>query len=81
MMARVALGHTGRALRASNAIAIAFMLINVTAFFRVVLPIAFPNWYQTLIYGSTLAWFAAFLLFIFVYGPIMVSQRIDGQGG
>jgi uncharacterized protein involved in response to NO len=81
MMARVALGHTGRALRASNAIAFAFMLINVAAFFRVVLPIAFPNWYQTLIYGSTLAWFVAFLLFIFVYGPIMVSQRIDGQSG
>ena len=81
MMARVALGHTGRALRASNAIAFAFMLINVAAFFRVVLPIAFPNWYQTLIYGSTLAWFAAFSLFIFVYGPVLVSQRIDGQDG
>jgi uncharacterized protein involved in response to NO len=79
MMARVALGHTGRALRAS--IAIGFMLINVAAFFRVVLPIALPNWYQTLIYGSMLAWLAAFSLFIFVCGPILVSQRIDGQDG
>jgi uncharacterized protein involved in response to NO len=81
MMARVALGHSGRALRASNAIAVAFVLINVAAFFRVVLPIAMPGWYQILIFGSTLAWLAAFSLFIFVYGPILSSKRIDGQEG
>jgi uncharacterized protein involved in response to NO len=81
MMARVALGHTGRALRASNAIAVAFVLINLAAFFRVVLPIAMPDWYQTLVYGSTLAWLAAFSLFILVYGPILTGQRIDGQEG
>lgn len=81
MMARVALGHTGRALRASNTIAIAFVLINVAAFFRILLPIALPNWYETLIYGSTLAWLAAFSLFIFVYGPILTSARIDGKEG
>jgi len=81
MMARVALGHSGRALRASNAIAVAFVLINIAAFFRVLLPIAMPGWYQLLIYGSTLAWLAAFSLFIFVYGPILSSKRIDGQEG
>lgn len=81
MMARVALGHTGRALRASNAIAIGFVLINVAAFFRVLLPIAWPNGYEIFIYGSTLAWLAAFSLFIFVYGPILTSPRIDGKEG
>lgn len=81
MMSRVALGHTGRALRASNAIALAFVLINVAAFFRIVLPIALPNWYGTFIYGSTLAWLAAFALFIFVYGPILTSARVDGKDG
>jgi uncharacterized protein involved in response to NO len=81
MMARVALGHTGRVLRASNNIAIAFVLINVAVFFRVVLPIALPNWYQTLVYCSMLAWIAAFLLFLLVYGPILANQRIDGKDG
>lgn len=81
MMARVALGHTGRALRASNAIAIGFVLINAAAFFRVLLPIAWPNGYEIFIYGSTLAWLAAFSLFIFVYGPILTSPRIDGKEG
>ena len=81
MMARVSLGHTGRALRASNAIAIAFVLINVAALFRVLLPIALPNGYNILIYGSTLCWLAAFALFMFVYAPILTGPRIDGQDG
>jgi uncharacterized protein involved in response to NO len=81
MMARVSLGHTGRALKATNAIAIAFILINVAALFRVLLPIAMPTWYETLIYISTLSWLAAFSLFIFVYSPILTSARIDGQDG
>lgn len=81
MMARVSLGHTGRALRASNAVAIAFILINLAAVFRVLLPITLPDWYNTLIYASTLSWLAAFALFIFVYGPILARARIDGQEG
>lgn len=81
MMARVSLGHTGRALKVSNAIAIAFVLINLTAVFRVLLPIALPDWYGMLVYGSTLCWLAAFALFVFVYTPILASIRIDGQEG
>jgi len=81
MMARVSLGHTGRALKASNAIAIAFLLINAAALFRVLLPIAMPNWYENLIYVSTLFWLAAFSLFVFVYTPILTRARIDGQEG
>lgn len=81
MMARVSLGHTGRALKASNAIAIAFVLINVAALFRVLLPIALPGWYENLLYVSTLSWLAAFSLFVFVYAPILTSARVDGQEG
>jgi uncharacterized protein involved in response to NO len=81
MMARVSLGHTGRALKASNAIAVAFVLINIAALFRVLLPIAMPHWYENLIYISTLSWLAAFSLFVFVYTPILSNPRIDGQEG
>jgi uncharacterized protein involved in response to NO len=81
MMARVSLGHTGRVLKASNAIAIAFILINIAALFRILLPIAMPDWYENLIYVSTLFWLAAFSLFVFVYAPILTSVRIDGQDG
>lgn len=81
MMARVALGHTGRALKVSNAIALAFALINLAAVIRVLLPMALPAWYPALVYGSTLCWLVAFALFVFVYQPILSSARIDGQEG
>jgi len=81
MMARVSLGHTGRALKASNTIAIAFLLLNLAVLFRVILPIAVLGWYNAFLYISTLCWLAAFSLFIFVYSPILSSARIDGKEG
>ena len=81
MMARVSLGHTGRTLKASNAIAIAFVLINITALIRVLVPLILPKWYDTLIYASTLTWLAAFALFMFVYAPILTRPRMDGNEG
>jgi len=56
-------------------------LINLAALLRVLMPIALPNWYNILIYVSTLSWLAAFSLFMFVYAPILTSPRIDGQEG
>ncbi len=81
MMARVALGHTGRALRVSNVIALAFALLNIAVIFRVILPLPLPTWYNTFIYISTFCWLAAFSLFIFIYMPILASARIDGKEG
>ena len=81
MMARVSLGLTGRALRASNSISIAFVMINLAAFFGVILPMAMPNWYGASIYLSTMLWLLAFSLFVFVYTPMFTRQRLDGQAG
>ena len=77
MMARVSLGHTGRVMKASNVIAIAFGLVNIAALFRVIFPMALFSWTNVLIYCSMLAWLAAFALFIFVYAPIVTTARID----
>jgi uncharacterized protein involved in response to NO len=81
MMARVSLGHTGRALRVSNAIALAFVLINLAALFRVLVPMALPQWYEQVVYMSTLCWLAAFSLFILIYTPILTTARVDGKKG
>ncbi|NOQ35153.1 MAG: NnrS family protein [Methylococcaceae bacterium] len=81
MMARVSLGHTGRALRVSNAIALAFVLINVASLFRVLMPFLLPDWYANMVYFSTLCWLAAFSLFILVYTPILTAVREDGKEG
>ena len=81
MMARVSLGHTGRAMKASNIIAIAFALINFAALFRVILPALLPAWYSNFLVISTYCWLAAFSLFVCIYTPILSSARIDGQEG
>lgn len=81
MMARVSLGHTGRVLKASQAMAIAFALINLGALIRVFVPIILPQWYADIIYASTLLWLAAFSLFAYVYAPILTSARVDGGEG
>jgi len=79
MMARVSLGHTGRALQISNTIAIAFVLINLSAVLRVLSPMALPDGYNVLVYLASLAWLAAFALFVLVYLPVLTAARADGQ--
>jgi uncharacterized protein involved in response to NO len=81
MMARVSLGHTGRAIKATNMVAVTFGLLNIAAVFRVMLPVAITSWTNVLIYCATLAWLAGFALFIFVYAPILTSARVDGKQG
>lgn len=81
MMARVSLGHTGRVMKASNMIAFAFGLINVAVLFRAVLPVLIFSWSNVLIYFATLAWLAAFALFLFEYMPILTATRVDGKDG
>ncbi len=81
MMARVSLGHTGRAMKASNSIALAFVLINLAALFRVLLPALLPDWYGSFLVISIYCWLAAFSLFVFVYTPILSSVRVDGKEG
>ena len=81
MMARVALGHTGRALKASNLMALAFVLLNLAALFRVLFPALAPSWYGAGVLISAYGWLAAFSLFVFYYLPILTSPRMDGQPG
>jgi len=81
MMARVSLGHTGRAMKASNTIALAFVLINFAALFRVLIPALMPAWYSHFLVVSVYCWLAAFSLFVYVYTPVLSSLRIDGKEG
>ena len=81
MMARVALGHTGRSLKASNVMVIAFVLINFAALLRVLLPTLLPAWYGGFVLASSYCWLAAFSLFVYYYTPILTEPRVDGQPG
>jgi uncharacterized protein involved in response to NO len=81
MMARVSLGHTGRVLQASKAIAIGFALINLAAAARGIAPIFFINWLPQLVALAGGLWILSFAIFLEAYVPILISPRIDGRPG
>ncbi|WP_243725281.1 NnrS family protein [Candidatus Thiosymbion oneisti] len=79
MMARVSLGHTGRAMRSSMLTNIAFILLNAAAWFRVFMALFFPAQYGTWTLASGTLWTLAFALFLWVYVPILIAPRADGR--
>lgn len=81
MMARVALGHTGRPLQPKRIIEISFILINLVPLIRVFGPIIFPNQYNIWLDISGLLWIITFIIFSIVYLPILLQPRTDGRPG
>ncbi|MCG7911415.1 MAG: NnrS family protein, partial [Candidatus Thiodiazotropha taylori] len=81
MMARVALGHTGREIDANRTMALAFILINIAVVIRVFVPLTGLLSYQTCITLSAVAWSICYLLFSMIYLPILIRPRIDGRPG
>jgi uncharacterized protein involved in response to NO len=82
MMARVALGHTGRNINEPPAIVkYLFITIILGAIVRVFFPMLLPEQYLIWIISSQALWLIAFLLFVITYAPILVTARIDNQFG
>jgi uncharacterized protein involved in response to NO len=81
MMARVSLGHTGRAMRSSALTNLAFLLLFLTALARVGGPLAYPDGYRMWIHLSAGLWIGSFALFLWVFTPILVRPRVDGRPG
>lgn len=81
MMARVALGHTGRLLEASRDMVCAFWSINLAASARALLPWLAPSWTFPSLWLAAALWSVAFLLFVIRYAPILGSPRVDGKPG
>jgi uncharacterized protein involved in response to NO len=82
MMARVALGHTGRNVFEPPKVLIAiFILILASAVSRVFLPLLVVQHYLAWVVLSQLLWMAAFLLLLWTYLPMLIKPRIDGRYG
>jgi uncharacterized protein involved in response to NO len=81
MMARVALGHTGRMLEPAPLMTLAFVAVNLAALIRVALPLFFPDSYAEGMAAAGLAWMVAFGLFAAIYTPILLRPRVDGKPG
>ena len=73
MMARVALGHTGRPLKPAPAMVAAFVLLNISGVLRGLLPIASPQWFSQLIAAGGVLWVLAFIIFVVVYAPVLAQ--------
>jgi uncharacterized protein involved in response to NO len=78
VMTRATLGHTGRELRADGATIVLYLLVTLGAVLRVAAPFGLFD-YLGGIELAGLAWAAAFLMFLFTYGPMLIRPRIDGR--
>jgi uncharacterized protein involved in response to NO len=79
VMTRISLGHTGRPLRIQPLVTLAYVLVSASAFARV-----FGAWlpgfdYPAVIVLSASLWTAAFAFFLWVYGPILLTRRVDAR--
>ncbi len=80
VIARVALGHTGRPLVLPRGMVAAFVLIHLAALIRVLTALGALPWHPG-IGSSSLLWMLAYGLFLIRYAGILASPRPDGRDG
>jgi len=78
VMTRATLGHTGRELRANGATVICYVLVTIGALLRVTAPLGLVDYRVGMEVAGT-AWIGAFLLFLIIYGPMLIGPRVDGK--
>jgi uncharacterized protein involved in response to NO len=76
VMTRVALGHTGRPLRAATGTVAAYWLLTLAALVRVLGPLLSPGRLWT-IDTAAAGWALAFFIFTWSYWPILTRPRIQ----
>ena len=81
MMARVALGHTGRPLTVPRPVAWAFVALTVAVLLRTVVPLVAPAVYATSMSAAGVVWALAFAVYAAYYLPVLTSPRADGRPG
>lgn len=78
VMTRATLGHTGRDLHAGAGTTIIFLAVTMGAALRVAAP-WLPFDYLLLVKVAGALWGGAFLLFLGLYGPMLLGPRPDGR--
>jgi uncharacterized protein involved in response to NO len=81
VMSRASLGHTGRPLVVSRAIAIAYFILTAGTGVRVFGVALMPTHYLLAVTVAGLAWEIAFGIFVAAYAPILWAPRADGKPG
>jgi uncharacterized protein involved in response to NO len=81
MMARVAMGHTGRKIEATPSVVAAFSLINIAVVVRGIVPVFAPAHYVSVVIASSVVWAVAFGIYLFKFIPVLTIARPDGRPG
>jgi uncharacterized protein involved in response to NO len=82
MMSRVILGHTGRSvLEPPPVLSRVFALLLAGSVIRVLFPLFAAAHYPLWIGLSQALWVIAFGVFLYIYLPMLVRPRVDGQPG
>ncbi|HEY6134491.1 MAG TPA: NnrS family protein [Rubrivivax sp.] len=81
MMTRTARGHTGRPLRASWLEVAAYLLVAGAGVLRVGFSLLAPQHQVLWLVAAAVAWSAAFGIYLIVFGPWLVTTRLDGKDG
>ncbi len=81
MMTRTARGHTARPLVAGRAEIAAYLLVQLAAVARVLVPLALPAATLWATLAGALLWGVAFAVFTLAYAPILARPRLDGLPG
>jgi len=81
VMSRVALGHTGRALRAPPGMTTSYLCVLAAALTRTLGVALLPSRQAPLLLVAGGLWIAAFAIFLAIYAPILLAPRVDGRPG
>lgn len=76
MTTRVPLGHTGRPLTASRLTVVAYLLLVSAVLARVLAPLVSSDYLAT-VEWSAAGWVLAFVIFVWVYWPVLTRRRAD----
>ena len=81
VMTRATRGHTGRTLTASTLTVVTYAMMIAASILRIGAGFI-PGAYGTMIEAAGVAWIAAFGMFLFEYGPMLLGPRLDrGSAG
>lgn len=81
MIARVTMGHTGRAIYEGPKMGFAFGAIVLAALVRSLGVTFFPEHMMTFINLSGALWIFAFVMYLIFFGKMLVTARVDGHPG
>ncbi|VAV90779.1 NnrS protein involved in response to NO, partial [hydrothermal vent metagenome] len=75
VMSRATLGHSGLPLNNENILTVIFLLINLAALSRVVLPLILPDGYTGILNSAGGLWILAYGLFLLRFLPTFLRPR------